>query len=71
MPLTGLLEFLILIVVVGALFYLLFWAVGKLPAPMNPPAQIIVVVIFVIVVIYLLIQVLGGAGLGFAHPLVR
>ena len=67
--LIGLLNFLILIVLVGAIFWLLWWAVGKLPAPINPPAQVVVVVIFVIVLIYLLIEVIGGGGLGFRHSL--
>ena len=66
MPFGGLFEFLIMILVVGLIFWLLWWAVGKLPAPFNPPAQVVVVVIFVVVLLWMLYQVIGGTGLG--HP---
>ena len=63
----ALLNFLIEIVIIGAIFWLLWWAVSKLPVPINPPAQVILTVIFVIVLIYLLMGLLPG----FAHPFPR
>lgn len=64
---SALLSLLILIIVAGLIFYLLWWLVGYcgLPEPFNKVARVILAVVAVIFLINLLLQV-GGM-----TPLVR
>ena len=58
-PLLGLL---IQIIVVGLIFYLLFWAIGRigLPEPFNKVAIVIVVLLCVIYLLNILLGLSGG-----------
>ena len=63
---TELLSILIYVIVIGLVFYLLWWLVSYvgLPEPFNKVARVILAVVAVLLLINLLLG-LGG------HPLVR
>jgi len=60
MPMSSLFALLITVIVVGAVFYLLFWLVGYLGLP-EPFAKVARVVLAVIAVLYLLAMLTGSA----------
>lgn len=64
---SALLSLLILIIVAGLIFYLLWWLIGYcgLPEPFNKVARVILAIVAVIFLINVLLQV-GGM-----TPLVR
>jgi heme A synthase len=59
----ALLSVLVSVIIVGLIFYLLWWALGKmgLPEPFNKIATVILVLVTVIVLIGLLMGLLSGA----------
>jgi len=57
---SSLFALLITVIVVGAVFYLLFWLVGYLGLP-EPFAKVARVVLAVIAVLYLLAMLTGSA----------
>lgn len=63
---SGLLSILIYVIVIGLVFYLLWWLVGYvgLPEPFNKVARVVLALVAVLILINLL---LGFAG----HPVVR
>ena len=60
MPMSSLFALLITVIVVGAVFYLLFWLVGYLGLP-EPFAKVARIIIALIAVIYLLAMLTGSA----------
>lgn len=57
----GLLSLLLTIAIVGAVLWIVWWAISTIPMP--PPFMIVVRVIFAIVVAILAIEFLTGGGL--------
>jgi hypothetical protein len=57
----GLLSLLLTIAIVGAVLWIIYWAISQIPMP--PPFMIVVRVIFAIVVAILAIEFLTGGGL--------
>ena len=58
---SGLISLLVGIIVVGLIFYLLWWLIGYcgLPEPFNKVARVILAVVAVIFLINVLLQVAG------------
>lgn len=58
----GLLGLLIQLIILGLIFYLLWWGIGKigLPEPFNKIAVAIIVIVAVIVLINLLLGLTGS-----------
>ena len=63
MELTGLLHLVIWLLVIGLVFYLLWWVVGQaaLPEPFNKVIRIILCIIAVLLLISVLMGVVGYA----------
>lgn len=61
----GLLSIVIYLVVIGLIFWLIWWFIGYvgLPEPFNKVARVVVGLVALLVVIYLLLGLAGGAGL--------
>ena len=59
---TGLLQSVVILLVVGLLYYLLSWAVGKIdpPEPIRKVCDVLLVVLVVVVVIAVLLPLAGG-----------
>ena len=64
----SLLLLVIWLIVIGAIFYLLTWAVAQIPMPdpMRAVIRVVMVVVLLLICIYLLVGILPPL-----HPLVR
>jgi len=62
MSIEALLHAIIWLAVVGLIFYVLWWALGKiaLPEPFNKVATVLLVVIGAVVIIYFLLGMIGS-----------
>jgi len=61
MTIEGLVAIVIWLIVVGLIFYVLWWLVGylELPEPINKVVRVLLAVLCALVIIYLLLQVAG------------
>jgi len=66
MDVASLLHFVVVIVVLGLIFWLIWWFIAKigLPEPFNKVAQAIVALIALIVLVTILLNVIGMGGGG-------
>ena len=66
MDVSSLLHFVIVIVILGLIFWLVWWFIGKvgLPEPFNKVATVIVALVALVVLIDILLNVMGGPGIG-------
>jgi len=62
MSIEALLHAILWLSVVGLIFYVLWWALGKiaLPEPFNKVATVLLVVIGAVVIIYFLLGMIGS-----------
>ena len=66
MDVSSLLHFVVVIVILGLIFWLVWWFIGKvgLPEPFNKVATVIVALVALVVLIDILLNVMGGPGIG-------
>ena len=71
MDVSSLLHFVVVIVILGLIFWLVWWFIGYvgLPEPFNKVARVIVGLVALIVAIDILLNVMGGPGIGSAFRL--
>ena len=62
---TALVHILLVLAVVGLIFYLLWWAISMLPlpAPVIQVVRVVLILILVLVLINLLLPLIGVSGL--------
>ena len=66
MDVSSLLHFVIVLVILGLIFWLVWWFIGYvgLPEPFNKVARVIVALVALVVVIDLLLGMIGGPSFG-------
>ena len=60
MDVSALVILLVWLIVIGLIFYVLWWGLGQagLPEPINKVARVLLVVVLVIILIYMLLGIL-------------
>ena len=71
MDVSSLLHFVVVIVILGLIFWLVWWFIGYvgLPEPFNKVARVIVALVALVVAIDILLNLMGGPGIGSAFRL--